>query len=176
MNEKRIIFYLVALAAVLLVVAGLNVEWMLWQRRAAHRAAEDLFECTELAADIQALRKQPTVASSEAMGVQELGVRIEAAMRKAQFDPGALEGVFPQAARRVGDSPYLQKPTALDLSGASLGRLAGFLYHLTDDPGLTVRDLRLRTPHGETAGDLWDAEATLTYLIYSPASNPRRGE
>jgi len=51
------------------------------------------------------------------MGIKELGQRIEAAGRRAEFGGDALEGVYPQSARRVGDSPYLQKPTTLALGG-----------------------------------------------------------
>jgi hypothetical protein len=68
----------------------------------------------------------------------------------------------------VGDTPYLQKPTTLELQGVSLTQLASFLYHLTSEPGLVVRDLRIRSPRRDDVGSQWNAEATLTYLIYSP--------
>jgi len=42
--------------------------------------------------------------------------------------------------------------------------------------GLTVRDFRLRMPVGDDAAERWDAEATLTYLIYAPPTPSRDRE
>jgi hypothetical protein len=109
------------------------------------------------------------------MGSQELGQRTEAALQKAQVAATALEGVYPQTVRPVGDSPYLQKPTVLALKGVTLRQLTSFLVALTDGSGLTVKDLRLRIPHGDAARDLWDAEVTLTCLIYEPPAKPKPG-
>ncbi|MGB0768874.1 MAG: hypothetical protein ACPGYV_14330 [Phycisphaeraceae bacterium] len=47
------------------------------------------------------------------------------------------------------------------------------LYHLTEDSPYTAEAIQLRTPPGETAGNRWDADVTLTYLIYSPQSSAR---
>jgi type II secretory pathway pseudopilin PulG len=159
--------------ALLAAAAAWNTHWMLAQRDGAQQASDDLAACRELTAAILSQRDRPAVASAEAMGVQELGKRIEAAFGKAQIAPSSLGGVDPQAAHRVGDSPYLRKPTALSLRGVSPRQVATFLYCLTDESGLSVRDLRLSTPHGGGAGGVWDAEATLTYLIYSPAKTRR---
>jgi hypothetical protein len=159
--------------AMLAGLAAWNVEWMLGQRSSAQQAANDLAECEHLAAGIKLLRDKPAVASTEAMGVQELGKRLEAASGKAAIAQSSVRGVSPQNAHRVGDSPYLVKPTALALKGVSLSQVATFLYHLTSDAGLSVRDLRLRAGRADDAGGVWDAEVTLTYLIYSPAKANR---
>jgi hypothetical protein len=157
------------LAAGLAACAAWNVHWMLGERRSARRATEDLAACRDLARAIQSLRAKPRVAATEGGDVQELGERIEAASRRAGLEASVLVGRFPQAPRRVGDSPYLAKPTTLALRGVTLARLATFLYHLADGSGLTVRDLRLRGPHGDAPRDVWDAEATVTSLVYAPA-------
>jgi hypothetical protein len=157
------------LGLLLAAAAAWNVHWMLTERQAARRAAEDLAACRDLARTIESLRARPAVASTEGIGVQELGERIEAALRQAGLEESALVGRFPQAPRRVGDSPYLHKPTALAFRGVTLTRLTTFLYHLADGSGLIVRDLRLRTPPGDAARDVWDAEATVTSLVYAPA-------
>jgi len=52
----------------------------------------------------------------------------------------------------------------------SLKQVATFLYALTDGSGLRVQELRLRSPHGDVAPDVWDAETTVTYLMYAPGS------
>lgn len=170
MSQPRRQTILVGIMILLLIgAAAWSVDWMMQQRQQAQDAAADLAECQMLVRRIEALREAPTVASAEAMGVQEFGEHIEAASRLANFDPSALRGVFPQAAQRVGDSPYLRKPTAITLRHVPLHDLVTFLYHISGDTGLMVRDLRLRTPHAEAPEDVWDAEVTLTYLIYEPA-------
>lgn len=159
--------------AMLAATAAWNISWMFSQRDGTQQASDDLAACKELTAAILSQRDKPAVASAEAMGVQELGKRIEAASGRAQVPASSLEGVVPQTAHRVGDSPYLRKATSLSLRGVSPRQVATFLYCLTDESGLSVRDLRLSTPHGGGAGGAWDAEATLTYLIYSPAKTRR---
>lgn len=166
-----------ALGAALIVALGVTAAWNLhgmWERREqAQRAWQDAGACRDLAKSIEELRSRPTMASSEAMGVQELGARIEAAMRQAELEAAALDGVFPQNPQRVNATPYVRKPTAMALRGVSLRQVATFLYGLTEDARLTVQDLRLRTPLGEAAGDRWNAEATVTYLMYVPAARER---
>ena len=137
-------------------------------RAEAQAAGDDLAACRELAGAIEKLRDQPAIAAANAMGTQELGQRIEAAARQAEISPAALEGVFPQTARRVGDSLYLSKPTTLTLRGVALPPLATFLFNLTNESGLMVRDLRLHAPRDESGTGLWDAEATVTALVYAP--------
>ncbi|MFO8014764.1 MAG: hypothetical protein R6X20_15830 [Phycisphaerae bacterium] len=160
------------LAGVMVVLlaggAAKGLHYMMTQRGRARQAADALASCRDLARDIRALRDKPAVASAEAMGIQELGRRIETACRQAGFEGAALEGVFPQSARRVGESPYLLKPTALALRGVTLPQLVTFLHHLTNGSGLDVRDIRLQTPHGDAPPSVWDAEATVTYLMYAP--------
>jgi hypothetical protein len=173
---RRQIISLGIVALMLGIAATMSINWMAKQRDMALSEAENLGECRTVARQIESLRTRPTVASAEDMEIQELGQRIENAFRQTGMSADSLEGVFPQSARRVGDTPYLRKPTALVLRGVNLGQFAGFLYHLSDGSGLTVRDLRLRTPHGSNRDELWDAEATLTYLIYSPAARSRPGQ
>jgi hypothetical protein len=160
---------LVGLLLVMLTgAAAWNVGWMLEQKSAARIEARHLRDAEEIAADIDALRSESAVASTEDIDVQELGQRIATASSKSGLPTTALEGVFPQSSRRVADTPYLTKPTALSLREVTLSELATFLYHLTDGTGLAVRDLRLRTPRGRADFERWDVEATVTYLLYDP--------
>lgn len=158
----------------LLSLAVWSYGWMREQKVAAHHAMADLRACQRLAAEIVALRRVPTIASTETMGVKELGDRIEQASSRARLDLSTLEGTFPQTARRLGDSPYLQKPTQLAFRGVTLSQIAAFLYHIGQDASLTVSQLRLSTPRGKAAAHTWDAQATLTYLIYSPPKKARK--
>jgi hypothetical protein len=170
--EKRQMVLMGLMLAMLAVAAVWAVDAMASSRRAAEADAADLAVCRDLAAELAALRKQPAVASSEAIDVQQLGDRIQAASQQAGL-ASQLEGVFPQSPRRMGDSPYVQKPTSLSLRGVTLGQLATFVFQLTSDGALNVRDLRLRSRTGDPDDSLWDAEATLTYLIYQPTTSRR---
>jgi hypothetical protein len=162
------------LVALLVGAAMWNVSWMLRQRDNARQIRGDLAACEDEATGIEALRGKPKLAATESLGVQQLGERIEAASREAGLAPAMLEGVFPQTAQRLADSPYLQKPTMLTFRGVALPQLAGFLYHLNDRATkLAVRDLRLRSPRGESDGSAWDADVTVTYLIYAPPPKTR---
>jgi hypothetical protein len=162
-----------ALVLLLAASAAWNVNWMLRQRDDARYASEDLAACSRVAGAIESARGKATMASSEAVGVQELGKRIEAAFSQAGLAQSSLHGVFPQSTRSVGDASYLQKPTTLVFGDVSLPQLATFLYYLTEGSQLSVRDLRLRSPRGGADNSMWDAEATVTYLIYAPSARPR---
>lgn len=161
------------LLAILIGGVGWSVDWMFGRRQAARQAGEDLASCRELAREIESLRQKPRMAATEPMAAGELGQRIQAASRQASMGEAAIEGIYPQPPRRMGDSPYVQKPTALALRGVSLPQLAAFLYYLGADGGLSVRDLRLRSPHSDAAQDTWDAEVTVTVLVYTPAAKGR---
>lgn len=169
-NIKRQVMLVGVMLAMLTVATAWSVQVMLADRAAANGAAADLAECRQLATSIEALRHKPRIAAAEDIGAVMLGQRITTASQQAQLPQQALDGIFPQSARRMGNSPYAQKPTTLVLRDVTLAQLVKFLYHLTEgESGLTVRDLRLRAPRGETAGaEQWDAEATITCLIYQP--------
>jgi len=171
--SKRLVVWTCVFLLLLLAVAAFSFDWMLQQRTAAQYAAQDLSQCHVYAAQINELKNEPHVAAAQEIGIQELGARIEAASKAAALGQNALESVYPQAASRLGNTPYVVKPTALSLRGTTLSQLTAFLYHLSNDSGLTVRELRLRTPRGSENANVWDAEATLTYLIFSPPDSRR---
>jgi hypothetical protein len=158
------------LTGLLLLTALWSVSWMLAQRAEAQHAAADLQATSTLAAQITGLKAEPKIAAAdEARGIQQLDPKIELALKAAGLPRRpTIDGIFPQAAREVGDLPYQVKPTAVSIRRVSLGQLAKFLYYLSDDTGLNVRDLRMRTARSGDARQ-WDAEVVLTYLIYVPS-------
>jgi len=174
--EKRRAVLIGVMMTMLLVAAIWNINWMMTQRRSAAHAAKDLAMCRELQSHIEMLRQKPAVASTEALASQELGQLITTAAKQAKLPNGPPRDVFPQAARGVGDSPYLVKPTLLTLRGVTLQQLSAFLYHLSGDSGLDVRDLRLRRPKSRETANAWNAEATVTYLIYKPRGKTPRNK
>lgn len=175
MSPKQQATLVCMVLAMLALTATWSVRAMMTQRAAALIAADDLGECGRLAASIESLRDKPKIASAQDMGIELLGQRIAAASQQAKLDPQSLEGVYPQGPRRLGNTPYVQKPTTLTLRNVKLPQLAAFLYHLTEgESGLNVRDLRLRVPRGDSPSDVWDAEATITCLIYQPPADTNR--
>lgn len=147
---------------------------MMDRKATARDELQKLRDCERMAADIMAFRDQPTVASDEEMGIQELGDQISSALESAGLRADVIDGMYPQSERRLGDTPYMQKPTQLVCRQVPLPQLAVFLYDLSDDTGLRIRDLRLRVPRDDQNNHAWDVDATLTYLIYSPVSSAGR--
>ena len=162
-----------ALLAVLAMGAGWSVMHMADERAGAVRAVEELADCKALADEIERGRLAVVGAASRDLGDRELGQRIKAASAKAALPDGAMVSVALQKARRVGDTAYMEKPVELSLRRVSLPQLTMFLYHLTAGSELTVREMRIRSPRGQDDENRWDAEATLTYLVYAPQTTRR---
>ncbi len=171
-NRRMLLLGLFAVAMFIMLLAATawSVRWMMLQRAEAQHAADVLANCEFYAKAIADGDARQTVAGSEDQGVQFLGERIDAAAQVAAIGrQKQLQGIVPQSPRPVRGKPYLLKPTILTLRGVNLAQLATFLHHLENDgPGVTVEHIRLRTPHGQDEGDLWNAEATVTYLVYMP--------
>jgi hypothetical protein len=159
-------------------------------RGAALEAAADLARCRQLAGRIEALRRRPAVADAREREANDLARRIERAAEEAEFPDGSIERIEPEPARRVGESPYKEKPTHVRLRKVTLRELFTFLHALSSDgtddvevsddggspaapppapsPGLRVRSIHLSAPPGEQAPDGWTVEATLAHLVYDP--------
>ncbi len=166
------------LAAGLILAVGLGAAWVYQrmdrQRELAHRLAEELAASQTIAARLVALRDQPDRVGAASLKLTELTQRIEHYAAAASIDPATqLLDINPQPPRRLGDSPYQQQDTRVEVQTATLPTLMGFLHGLTHDaPGLRLTDLRLKAPRDQPVGDLWDAEFTLSHLIYAPPPPP----
>ena len=110
------------------------------------------------------------------MLTQELAKRIEAASKKAGLPLSQLVRITPSRAARLGDSVYMRKPTRIDLRAVGLPELVVFLHALSSGPNaFIVHSLRLSPPHEAEQTELWNAEITLTYLVYSPQQGKSSG-
>lgn len=173
-DQKRQVVLVGVMLVLLLLAVGWSGKGMLDQRTAAQASAADLARCKQIAANIEALRDQDAVASTDDNTAQleaSLAQQIDAAASRVGLAGDWRRGIDHKLPRRVGDSPYLRKPAVLLTRGLTLTQLTALLHELTDDSPLTVSELRLNTPNGEPAGDRWDADVTLTYLIYAPPVN-----
>jgi hypothetical protein len=159
---------------VLLVAAVSGLWWMYDQKADAHRAARALAQSDALAEVIEKLKARPTIAAAdEQMGVQSLDPMIAKALQAANLPRRpTIAGITPEASRRLGKSPYNVKPTTVSIRNVNLAQLTVFLYHLSNGTGLNVRDLQIRPTQARDSQN-WDAQATLTYLIYAPADETR---
>lgn len=166
------------LGVLCLILAGL-AAWsfadMAEKKHVTHDAAADLAEVKKLAERIIEVRDQPAIAGSYELELDELTRQIEEAADKAELPGGSLVRIWPEAARRVGDSPYKEKPTQILLRQVTLRQITIFLHELSNsESGLNVQSLRVVAPHRDVEDDTWTAEATITYLIYSPNTETSR--
>lgn len=179
MNEvKRQTTLIVVMFAILLMAAGGLTKDMFAKAEAAHQAAADLSQFRQVAGQIETLRKQDAIAATDEDADQQdqaLAQRIDRAATVVGLTGEWRQEIQHKQARRVGDSPYLRKPAVLFTRGLTLAQITALLHELTYDSPLIVSELRLKTPRGEEAGNRWDADITLTYLIYSPQTSGQPG-
>ncbi len=157
------------LGVLLLLAAVWSYDTMVRSRAAALDAAQDLETCRQLGQRIERLRGRPSLAGSAELQQGELTQRIELAARQANIPAERLIRVWPEASRRLGETPYREKPTQVLLRNVSLQQTVTLLHTLSSsEAGLQVKSLRITAPREGERGDLWTVEATLSYLIFSP--------
>ncbi|MFZ5828652.1 MAG: hypothetical protein ACOY3P_01120 [Planctomycetota bacterium] len=156
-----------------LVLLGIFV-WLEAGRQAAawRRSAATAKECQRLAGEIELLRKRPRLAGLAADSPRAITSRAEEALRLAELPVASLVRIEPQSPVRLGDSAYLLRPTRLELRRVTLEQAIRFAYHMAEEgQGASIRDLRLTAleePGDPANQGLWNAEAVLTQLIFSP--------
>ncbi len=170
MKSRRLI-YLSLVAALALVLADGWSYWMMTRSKDdAQAALADAQTCQTLGAQMVAMQSKPAVANSQEQAFEQLTARIEAAAQSSGIAGSEhLAAIDPEPAARLGDTAYLEKPTVIQLREATLPQIVTLLSHLTQSQaGLRVKALRLSAPPQKEDTDLWSAQITLTYLIYSP--------
>jgi len=104
---------------------------------------------------------------------------MEATAQAVGVVPGRIVRIDPRSARRIGDTPYEEQPTRVELRELTLEQIVSFLSKVVrEERGTEVTELRLKPARtgGVNAEDspvsgqveLWDAEVTLTALAFSP--------
>lgn len=154
----------------ILLLAALVWSYMVLggYRDAALAAQSDYNHCLRDSARIAACRQRPAVAAEqEQLAGQTLGM-IEAAAKDANIPPEKLLRINPEAAQRVGETDYREKPTQVTLKGVTLEQVVRLMHELaTGEPGLSAKSIQL-TPASPDAADSWTAEIVFSYLIYDP--------
>jgi hypothetical protein len=170
------------LAVGLLMAFGGLAAWSCLRLQAGYQRAqsarENLSVCEQLAGRIERLRTLPSQASLDARSDAELTGLMDTAANQLRLPPRSIQNIDPQPIRRLEKSPYKVQATQVTLQNVTLLQLVSILMNVTrGDSELKVTELRLNAPHGADPNDnveTWDAEATLTQLIFSPTSPDTR--
>lgn len=176
MNESNRPMVLVGVLLVLLLgLTGFSALRFAEARSQAVAASEELARYRSVALQIEALREAgevATVGGDTAAREQAIAEQIAGAGQRAGLSGEAwFDDLIHKSPRRVGDTPYMRKDAVLYAKELTLVQLAALLHELTYDSPLIAEVIDLRTP-SRTPGDRWDADVTLTYLIYEPATTP----
>ena len=167
MRTKPMLMAMGVSVAVLCVAAFWRVGWMNGQAEEARRNHADLADCRVFAERIERFDSGGEVATGEEMEQHDLGSLAEAAFTKARVPGKPIKQIDPtMQARRVGRTSYLIKPTTITVRGVTRTQLIEAMYYLTEGTKLSVRDLTLSAPRSTQDHRVWDADVTLTYLIY----------
>jgi hypothetical protein len=138
-------------------------------RRAAIAAAADLDDSARCAQKIQECRGRPVMAADHQKLDAEMASTIEKCAGAAGVDKKQIVRITHDPAQRYMDTAYKEKPTQVILRDVSLKQLVIFLHGiLSGELGLQAKTMRLSAPSVDDAGAAWEAELTLTYMIYDP--------
>ena len=150
------------------------------RRRGYEELVAELEQTSSLGRQIEILRLKPDRVASQSRSDQSLAESIEKSTATAGMTRESISRIEPQQPRRSGDSDYLDHSTVVQLDGITLPQLASMLLELRKGEGLAqlrVSTLRLAAPF-QTAppgdAEVWNAELTLTYFVYSPKTAAAR--
>ncbi len=156
-------------------LAALNgwFGWEYWARREQAQDAEaQLAAVSNLAQKIEKLKSAPLQVNEGAQSTSALAQLVESKVKSVNLKPEQIAHIVPGEPRRIGETPYLEQATDVELRQASLKSIVEFTIALGQSgPGIAVPSLSLRVPPGtENASgeELWNAQLTLTSRIYAP--------
>ena len=178
-NSSKNSLFTASLFVLLIGIAA----WSFWYRGISYRRLENdqanLTACHEAAAKISKLRQQKQRALLQSKPSEELNRKVEEWAGTTGLDLKAVARIEPREPRRVGDTQYLEQVTELELSGVTLEKTLRFSQLAeSSEEGLKLTSMRLSLPHLKTdtppESECWNAELSLTYLIYSPKNTARK--
>ena len=174
---------IVVALSVLGVYALLSVRDARSAQLRLQQARGDLTEIKQKLGQIDQLRQAPRVAALDLETPDEIVNRVAAALQSAGLPQSALSDQTSSEPQRVQRSDFKLRLITINLSPATLPQIVRFCDALRDEEtGTTVRDLTLTEPRGGsgtasgrsgaayTGQEKWEAELTLTQMIFSPTS------
>lgn len=161
------------LLAILLAVLAGSALWAFMQhgqaRARATEAREALGDCQRMLMQIKSASGRPAMAAEREHDPAETTALIEQAAKSAKIAPSSLVNISPQQPQRVADSHYKEKSTGVQLENVSLQQIVCMLHALsTIDKPLVPKSIRIFAPRDPSNSSHWNADITVTYLIYDP--------
>lgn len=167
-----------SVVVLLLAAGGLFVAdvWAGWQWASGQQALavvrQEIADSVALGQMIDSLRQAPVKVEESARTGDSLAKLVESAAQEAGLPSDRIVHVAPAEPRRIGDSPYLEQTTAVELRAVTLRQLAQFSIALgKKEPRITIPNVALRMPPGETnpnIQELWNVQLTLTAHVFAP--------
>lgn len=166
------------LIVVAIAILGVYAIFSLLDAQAAQnrlsQARGDLAEVTAKIDDMDRLKEAPKVAALELESPEEITNRIANALAEAGLPASSLSEERPLDPQRIQRSDFQLRATTIKLTPVALPQIIRFCDALHDaESGAVVRDITLTDPkNGASDGkqEKWEAEMTLTQMIFSPTS------
>ena len=163
----------------LILCAGDAWAGWLWMRSRQDwtQARDQLTLCQALANEIQMLRSAPIRFEEGARTSDALAQLVESSSQKANLGSDPIVHIAPGEPRRVGDSPYQEQLTEVELREVTLRQVLEFALVVgRSGPSIHCSTLTLRVPPGTEEslgeGELWNAQVLLTTYNYAPKIPP----
>jgi hypothetical protein len=175
MNEarKNSMVLLLLAAGVLCVADGwAGWQWASCQQELAMFRQENS-DSEALGRQIDGLRQAPVKVEESARTGDALAKLVEMAAQEAGLPTDRIVHVAPAEPRRIGDSPYLEQTTAVELRAVTLRQLAEFSVSLSKKESRTsIPNVALRMPPGDANSnpgrEFWNVQLTLTAHVFAP--------
>jgi hypothetical protein len=151
--------------------------WALWQWDSARQqldgAEAELAAADRLANSIRTLRRSPEKLEPNARSADSLAKLVEGAAQQVGLGTDRIVHVAPSEPRRVGNTPYLEQTTAVELRNVTLKQMVDLTQAVSRNaPRLMVPTISVRMPPAESnssdRNELWNVELTLTGHLYEP--------
>ncbi len=156
-----------------LLIAALVYSGLKYREAEAHaqRAADQARQVQSIAQEIVQLTDRPAVAMTQTEEVRQLSGLIESSAIACGIEKQHIDSIDAQDARRIGKTPYYRLPTRVSLVDVELQELVALLTKMAEGDHIRIDDCRIAAPHAEVVGRTWNAEFTLSYLIYDPVQD-----
>jgi hypothetical protein len=167
---------LLAACALLLTDAWLGWNWLDGCEE-LQLDRQQLASCDALSDKIARLRGAPAKVEETARTSAALAKLIESAAQQAGVATDRIVHVAPAEPRRIGDTPYLEQTTAVELRAITLRQLIELSLNISRSaPQLQIPSVAIRTPPGDpnssSGPELWNVQLTLTAHVFAPKIRP----
>jgi Tfp pilus assembly protein PilO len=165
---QRLTMWLLIMLLGMSVICFWSWQQMQEQHRIAQLTANDELQCKAIGDQISQLRDAAQSRRPDE-DMNTLVQQMQQAASQSSMPMSHVQRIRPSAERRIGQSPYVEKPTQLSLSNITLPQAVAFLHHLaTLQPDLQIQSLRITEDRRNQTSDQWQIEVGLANVIYSP--------